>query len=144
MGIRPAPSYANIFMAKIDQLAINLGIKFGEGIHPIKAWKRFLDDIFILWTGSIKKLHLFLEELNQIHPTIKFTLSHTTPLEECQPCDCKPSEYLASLDTSTSIFKNKIIADLYKKQIDVKTYFQAHVIHHTSQKTYPSPWPIEL
>ena len=36
MGIRPAPSYANIFMAKIDKLAINSGSKFGEGIHPIR------------------------------------------------------------------------------------------------------------
>ena len=116
-------------MAKIDQLAIDLGIKFGERIHPIIAWKRFLDDIFILWTGSIEKLHLFLEELNKIHPTIKFTLSHTIPLEESQPCDCKPSESLAFLDTSTSIVKNKIIVDLYKKTTDRCQYLLPSSCH---------------
>ena len=41
MGIRPASSYANLLMAKLDQLAINLAHKFGEGTHTIKAWKRF-------------------------------------------------------------------------------------------------------
>ena len=41
MGIRPAPSYANIFMAKIDQLAGKLASQFGQGIHPIRMWKRF-------------------------------------------------------------------------------------------------------
>ena len=35
MGIRPAPSHADIFMARIDKLATSLGTKFGEGIHPI-------------------------------------------------------------------------------------------------------------
>ena len=47
MGIRPAPSYANIFMAKMDKLATDLAAQFGEGVHPIRLWKRFLDDIFI-------------------------------------------------------------------------------------------------
>ena len=45
MGIRPAPSYANLFMAKIDKLAVDLASRFSDGTNPIKAWKRFLDDI---------------------------------------------------------------------------------------------------
>ena len=92
MGIRPNPSYANIFMAKIDELAKELGALFGNGTHPIKAWKRFVGDIYILWIGSSAKLHEFLDNLNLIHPNIKFTISHTTPKEEPNPCQCDPSE----------------------------------------------------
>ena len=77
MGIRPAPSYANIFMAKIDKLAEDLATSFGDGIHPIRMWKRFLDDIFIIWTGTLERLHQFLDDLNMIHQTIKFTMNHT-------------------------------------------------------------------
>ena len=129
MGIRPAPSYANLFMAKIDQLAINLAHRFGEGIHPIKAWKRFLDDIYILWTGSSKKLHDFLDELNQTHPTIKFTVSHTTPEMDDQPCKCQPTSTLAFLDTATSIVNQSISVDLYKKPTDRCQYLLTSSCH---------------
>ena len=129
MGIRPAPSYANLFMAKIDQMAIDLAPKFGDGTNPIKAWKRFLDDIYILWVGSSVKLHEFLDDLNQIHPTIKFTVSHTTPMAEEQPCGCQPSEKLAFLDTATSIINNTISVDLYKKPTDRCQYLLTSSCH---------------
>ena len=41
MGIRPAPSYANLFMAKIDKVAQDLASMSGDGIQPISMWKRF-------------------------------------------------------------------------------------------------------
>ena len=129
MGIRPAPSYANLFMAKIDQLAIKLASSFSEGTNPIKAWKRFLDDIYILWVGSSQKLHEFLDELNQIHPTIKFTVNHTTLQNEEKSCNCEPSETLAFLDTSTSIKENKIFVDLYKKPTDRCQYLLPSSCH---------------
>ena len=129
MGIRPAPSYANIFMAKIDKLAVSLAASFGDGTHPIKSWKRFLDDIYILWVGSSQKLHEFLDELNQVHPTIKFTVSHTTPTYEDHPCDCQPSDNLAFLDTSTAIRGNKISVDLYKKPTDRCQYLLPSSCH---------------
>ena len=55
MGTRPAPIYANIFMArnidkKIEDLAKNV-----SGENPIKFFKRFLDDIFMLYRGSLTK-----------------------------------------------------------------------------------------
>jgi hypothetical protein len=58
-------------------LATDLAAKFGDGIHPVRMWKRFLDDIFIIWTGTLDKLHEFLDALNKMHPTIKFTMNHT-------------------------------------------------------------------
>ena len=128
IGIRPATSYANIFMAKMDKIAENLAAQFSEGIHPIRIWKRFLDDIFIIWTGSIEKLHSFLKELNTIHPSIKFTMSHTKP-EDNQECDCPPQPSIPFLDTSISILDDQISVDLYRKPTDRCQYLLPSSCH---------------
>ena len=88
-----------------------------------------MDDFYILWVGSSQKLHAFLDELNQVHPTIRFTVSHTTPSQEDNPCNCTPSDTLAFLDTSTSIFENKITVDLYKKPTDRCQYLLTSSCH---------------
>ena len=80
MGTRPAVSYANIFMARrIDEKIATLATQLEGGKNPLLCLKRFLDDIFTIYTGSLENLHNFLEELNNIHPTIKFTMNHTIP-----------------------------------------------------------------
>ena len=73
MGSKPIPPYANIFMAKIDRM-----IKTLKGAEQIKIMKIFLDDYFKIFQGSTKELHSLLERINNIHPTIKLTMSHTT------------------------------------------------------------------
>ena len=74
MGTRAAPSYANFFMArKIDPKILELATLLTNGANPIIFFKRFLDDIFMVYRGSVEKLHLFLTELNKLHPTSKFT-----------------------------------------------------------------------
>ena len=70
MGTVCAPPYATIFMGKIDQLLRELAKNVTENTEdPIRLYKRFLDDIFIVWKGSINELQVFLEEINKIHPT---------------------------------------------------------------------------
>ena len=93
MGTRPAPSYANIFMARrIDPKLLEASSKFGEGVFPIRFLKRFLDDIFLIYTGSVESLYAFLSEINSIHPSIKFTMNHTLPENVADsPCNCEPS-----------------------------------------------------
>ena len=39
----------------------------------ILMWRRFLDDIFILWTGNKEELEDFMCQINGFHETIKFT-----------------------------------------------------------------------
>ena len=41
--------------------------------HLIRLWKRFIDDIFMIWKGTRAELHEFLELLNSLDPNIKFT-----------------------------------------------------------------------
>ena len=81
---KPAPHYANNCMArKIDKKFWEIAEKYMEnGIIPLKFMKRFLDDLFLIFVGSILELHAFFEDINKIHPTIKFTMAYTTPASE--------------------------------------------------------------
>jgi hypothetical protein len=46
MGTRVAPMFANIFMAMIDKKLQVIGE------NHIHFFKRFIDDIFIIWSGT--------------------------------------------------------------------------------------------
>ena len=72
MGTKPAPPYANVFMArKIDFKILEILQKYQEnGVISKKYMKRFLDDIFLIFKGTIANLHKFFEEINMIHPTM--------------------------------------------------------------------------
>ena len=60
MGMKMAPAYANLFMGKLETHLIN---KASKHIH---TWKRFIDDIFIIWTRTTDKFEQYM--------TTKFTL----------------------------------------------------------------------
>ena len=72
MGTKMAPSYANIFMAELEEQLL--------GNYPIKPllWKRYIDDILCIWPESPSGLDHFIQYLNQSHPTIKFTYESST------------------------------------------------------------------
>ena len=71
MGTKCAPNYSNLFMAKkIDQEVIKMASKHGEGVFPIRMFKRFLDDIIMLWCGTVESLHAFIKEINTINSQI--------------------------------------------------------------------------
>ena len=36
-------------------------------------WRKYIDDIFLLWEHGEEKLKEFIEHLYEQHPTIKFT-----------------------------------------------------------------------
>ena len=94
--------------------------------------KRFLDDIFLIFTGSIKNLHNFFNEVNEIHPNIKLTMSHTTPKsEEGQEasCSCNPTDSIPYLHTFCKIKNGKIITDLYQKPTDKNQYLLTSSCH---------------
>ena len=78
MGSKPAPDYANIFMSEIDKKIVEIA-KNNFQVNPVKFFKRFLDDIFIVFRGDTKQLHSFLNQINSIHSSIQFTIeSHNT------------------------------------------------------------------
>ena len=121
MGSRPVPSYANIFMAEIDQIINSLGSKYNkENVEALRLLKRFLDDYFMLFIGSTKELHSFLDEVNKINPSIQLTMNHTSDENEDpeEICNCEDKNAVPFLDTLVSIKDGKIEVDLYKKKRD--------------------------
>ena len=95
-------------------------------------FKRFLDDIFMRFRGTQQQLHLLFDEINKIHPNIKFTISHTTKNNlKCDFCESN-SDAIPFLDTQCKIQNKKIIVDLYKKPTDRNQYLLTSSCHPSS------------
>ena len=71
MGTKMAPSFANLFLGHFENNALR-----NAPFQP-NTWLRYIDDIFMIWTENPKNLKIFLDYLNSIHPSIKFTSSHS-------------------------------------------------------------------
>ena len=71
MGTKMAPSFANLFLGFFEANALK-----NAPFQP-HIWFRYIDDIFMIWTEGLDNLKIFVDYLNSIHPTIKFTSSHS-------------------------------------------------------------------
>ena len=69
MGTCMGPSYANIFMGWLEERLLSTS----PWTVDLDLWRRFIDDILLLWLHGEASLLQFLDWLNQQHPTIKFT-----------------------------------------------------------------------
>ena len=104
MGTRVAPTYANIFMGKLEQILLS---KCPRNLKTfIHTWRRFIDDIFVIWSGTQDQFQEFFDFLNSYHPTIKFD----EPNHNVEENSC------VFLDLKISIKNNKITTDLYRKE----------------------------
>ena len=72
MGASLSPAYANIFMGKLEQTVLSQA-----SLKPL-YYKRFIDDIVVLWPHSMSELLDFIQSMNEFHPTIKFTSEIST------------------------------------------------------------------
>ena len=73
MGTKCAPPFANLFMACIEEKALETW----RGPAPL-SWLRFLDDILMLWPGSQDLLQEFLLHLNSQMHHIQFTMESSS------------------------------------------------------------------
>ena len=108
IGTRMAPSYANIFMDKLERELIS-----SAEVKP-HTWWRYIDDIFIIWTEGEKKLKEFIEYLNNAHHTIKFTSKWSR-------------EEIEFLDVTVINESGVLETDLFVKPTDSHQY-----LHHAS------------
>ena len=74
VGTKMAPSFANIFMGALEQTLLSSS---PDHLIPF-MWKRFMDDIFLIWTHGEASFQSFIKHLNSFHPTIKFEVTHST------------------------------------------------------------------
>ena len=75
----------------------------------IFCWKRFIDDVFLIFLGTVEQLQQFHDYLNNSHETMKFDNPQYN--YDKKSCDF--------LDLTVTIDKGKITTDLYKKPTDV-------------------------
>ena len=69
MGTRVAPTYANLFMAHFEAKYL---YTYKDNSKP-RIWFRFIDYIWGIFSGNSVKFQKFVEYLNSIHETMKFT-----------------------------------------------------------------------
>ena len=117
MGTKCAIIYANLFMSHFEETHIYNLIQ-----RNCPFYKRFIDDIFLLWNGTLDELTTFLEEINRLHPTIKFDAKYSTSSIEF-------------LDTKVYKFTDgKLHTTLYTKPTDRQSYLHNKSYHPTSCK----------
>ena len=68
MGTKMAPALASIVVAHYEE-------KYLESLHqrPL-MWKRYIDDILVVWPYSKRDFITFFNGLNCMHPKLKFTM----------------------------------------------------------------------
>ena len=115
MGTRCAPNYAIIFMAELEKDYLNTCT-----LKPT-LWKRYIDDIFMIWQHGSEELNIFLEQLNNFHPSIKFTEEHS-------------NEGLPFLDTYIYLEDGTLKTRVYHKPTDNKQYLHYESCHPLQQK----------
>ena len=103
MGTKMAPSYANIFMGRLERRLLQSVI-----LKPF-SWLRFIDDIDMKWTHGRETLEAFLETANSFHPTIRFTAEVS-------------NDKHVFLDTMSHLADDKFAVDLYTKPTDSHQY----------------------
>ena len=111
MGTALAPNYANLFMDKFETKALS-----NYHLKPL-IWKRFIDDIFLIWTHGEAELLKFVDYMNNQHQTIKFTQEFSY-------------NHINFLDTTVKFgLDRKLITTLYNKPTDTHLYLHYNSAH---------------
>ena len=84
------------------------------------VWKRFIDDIFFIWTDTEENLDKFLEDLNKFHPSLRFAYEKSREKINFLDVHCK-FQILQETNFLTEIIKS------------VSEYFKAIKKSHDSQ-----------
>jgi len=126
MGTVCAPTVANIFMGVFEK---DLLERAPGRQHIYKNfWKRYIDDILLIWTGTEEELKKFLAFIDTLHPTIKFTSDYDFQTKS-----------VSFLDTRITIKNGKLTTDLYQKDTHSAQYLlpsSAHPPHCTKNIPY--------
>ena len=117
MGTNSALSYANIFMGKFEEIFI---CPFITNIH--KLYLRYIDDIFIVWTGTRQQFIDFIGKVNEKYPSIKFKYQISNKAVDFP-------------DTAVYIDENnKLETKLYRRPTDRQNYLHRKSEHPTNLK----------
>ncbi len=121
MGTRMAPQYANIFMTWFEKRMLK---EWGNDAE-IRLWKRFIDDIFMIWRGTRERLNRFIDYINDYDEEGK--IQFTAEISDTQV------PFLDVLVQKT-IDSTRLQTDLYTKPTDRKIYLHFNSDHPLKQK----------
>ncbi len=65
MGAKAAPTIANLVMGDFENTHVYT--------YHIQLWSRFIDNLFMLWPHGKESLLEFVQHLNSVHHSLKFT-----------------------------------------------------------------------
>ena len=101
-------------------------LKFRTACHRKRpfVWWRYIDDIFMIWTEGEDNLKTFINYLNSIHPTIKFTHEYSNSSNQSLPF----------LDVQVHLNNNQIQTDLHTKPTDKHQYLLKSSCHPAHTK----------
>ncbi len=116
MGTKLAPSYANIFMAKFEHMYVY------PSTTKFLIWWRYIDDIFTIFDCEMSEVETFIKDLNNCHPTIKFTAEIS-------------AKSINFLDATITKNGTKLITKAYSKPTDAHNYllYSSCHPHHCKQ-----------
>ena len=97
-------------MEELEKSIIN------ESEYKSYLWRRYIDDIFFLWEHGENKLKSFIDKINKVHPTIKYTAEWSKTSINC-------------LDVTVSLVEGVIETELYAKPTDSHQYLQSSSCH---------------
>ena len=112
MGTICAPVYANIFMPNFELNYIYPCLK-----DKTKMFLRFIDDLFMIQTGSEQELLDLMSDLNKKRPSIKFEFKYS-------PTNIEFLDFLVYRDHN-----NMHQTTIYRKQTDRQNYLDARSEH---------------
>ena len=85
------------------------GKNYSDSYNKLYLWWRYIDDIFFIWEHGEEKLRNFVQTLNEIHPTIKFTAIKFTAVW--------PQKSINFPDVTVSLIDGQIETDVHVKPL---------------------------
>ena len=67
IGTKFAPPYVCIYMDQVETEYLE------TQKYKSLVWFHYIDDVFFIWTNGKEKLSSFFDDLNKLHPNIKFS-----------------------------------------------------------------------
>lgn len=115
MGSKMAPGYASLFCGFFEH-----NIIFNENSNPhlkyIMNWRRYIDDIFFIWTGTAEQLEEFHDFINSKNYHLKFTMEYS-------------ANKMNFLDIFVYKDSNRLASNLYRKATDRNSILHGHSFH---------------
>lgn len=118
MGATMAPDYANLYLGSLEEQYVYNNNPFAD---KLILFKRYIDDCFVIFCGSLPEFELFVLYMNCLRPSIKFTHSASTTS-------------VNFLDTCISLIDGHIVSSLYRKDTEKNNLLHATSAHPTSLK----------